>query len=290
MPVRRQRIHVASDPVGSSHLVESYAEAPLRLFGPWKIGEAVGVILAQLGGVLGGDCWETEVVVDAGASLHLSTQAATHLLNMPTKGATHRLSLTVGRGSTLVYRPHAIIPHAGAWYQQDVRINLNETGRLLMTEILAAGRITTGERFRFQSLESCMRVMPTDGPWPLYWERQRFCPAREPLDVPAAWGDWPVLGTLWWFERPPESQKTGLEPPWVRRVWEILMTLDDHLAYREPSQRAVAAALPVSRAVGGIGRLPCGWMIRVLADTAEAVLPLFEEVTDRFLTGDGRFQ
>ena len=96
------------------------------------------------GGLVDGDDVALEVLVDAGATCVVTTQASTKVY----KGtSSQRTSVRVqGDGAVLVV-PDPVVPFRDARFAQVTRIELDEPGTLVLCDILTAGRIAYGERW-----------------------------------------------------------------------------------------------------------------------------------------------
>ena len=104
-------------------------------------------------GFFDGDRIDTDICVDAGAKLVLSTPAASRVYRTRSGiAATNFQKFSVGEGAFLEWIPEAFIPHAGASYRQSTQIDLEESSTLLFFEWLAPGRVASGEIFAYRKL------------------------------------------------------------------------------------------------------------------------------------------
>lgn len=129
---------------------------------PWKIVRAFaapgGGRLVHLhnvsGGVLAGDRLSLDVDVKPGAAAQLTTTGATrlyrHRAGAPDSEQHARFS--VGDGALLEYLPDAVIPYARSRHIQRTVIRLGRGASLYWWEVLAPGRLASGERFAFERL------------------------------------------------------------------------------------------------------------------------------------------
>jgi urease accessory protein len=103
------------------------------------------------GGVLGGDRLALSVRVGAGASAQLTTTGATRVYRSRSDNlsAIQINDIVVEENGLLEYVPDAIIPFAGARFQQETRIQLSTGAGLFWWEILAPGREALGECFAY---------------------------------------------------------------------------------------------------------------------------------------------
>jgi urease accessory protein len=104
-------------------------------------------------GFFDGDRVDINVTVHSGASLCLSTPAASRIY--PTRSgqpAANHQQFTVCGGGMLEWMPEPFIPHAGASYRQTTCIHLHDGASLLFLEWLAPGRVAMGEVFAYRNL------------------------------------------------------------------------------------------------------------------------------------------
>ena len=153
------------------------------------------IVSSPGGGVLQGDRLELSVDVDDGARLHLDTSSATRLYRMPDGEARSEVELRVGRDACLELVPDPYVPFAGARFLQRTRAFVDETGILLLAEVVAAGRAARGEELVYERFESVLDVRRPSGAL-LYRDACRLVPA-EGLAVPGLLGPGrAVVGTL----------------------------------------------------------------------------------------------
>jgi urease accessory protein len=153
------------------------------------------IVSSPGGGVLQGDRLEVSIDVGAGARLHLDTSSATRLYRMPDRDARSEVDLRVGPGACLEVLPDPYLPFAGARFRQRTRAVVDETGILLLAEVVAAGRAARGEELCYERFESVLDVRRPSGAL-LSRDACRLVPA-EGLDAPGVLGPGrPVVGTL----------------------------------------------------------------------------------------------
>jgi len=129
---------------------------------PWKVVRAFDLPhsgkLVHLhnvsGGVLAGDRLELQVDVEAGAAAQITTTGATRLYRhrAGAEDSEQVSRFTVGDGALLEYLPDTVIPYAGSRHRQSTEIRLGRGASLFWWEVLAPGRLASGERFAFERL------------------------------------------------------------------------------------------------------------------------------------------
>ncbi|MBA2539312.1 MAG: urease accessory protein UreD, partial [Deltaproteobacteria bacterium] len=107
------------------------------------------------GGLVDGDDVALEVVIDAGATGLVTTQASTKIY----KGTSRqRLDVRVhGDGCALVV-PDPIVPFRDASYTQVTRIALDAGASLVLCDIVTAGRLAYGERWSCTRFDSTLSI------------------------------------------------------------------------------------------------------------------------------------
>jgi urease accessory protein len=144
---------------GATSLVRARAAAPLKLLVPRPRGPAVWAYAATLGGgLVAGDAIDLEIDVGPGATALVATQASTKVYRGDGRRAEQRLRARVGDGALLALLPDPVCCFAGASYRQAQEIDLARGGSLLLSDVLAAGRVARGERWAFTSYASCTTI------------------------------------------------------------------------------------------------------------------------------------
>lgn len=159
---------------GLSYIAHQDFRAPIHIGkGYVDQGQLVLNIANPTAGFFDGDRVDTLVTVKPGASLVLSTPAASRVYQtrsgMP---ASNHQQFRVGENSALEWIPEPFIPHAGASYVQTTNINLHASSSLLFFEWLAPGRVAKGECFAYQNLR-----------WELDLSMDEILIARERYDL-----------------------------------------------------------------------------------------------------------
>jgi len=135
-------------------LTRAVAASPLRLLHPKNSGNAAWVYAATYGGgLLGGDAIALDVAVGPGASALLSTQASTKVYRSDAV-ASQQLRARAADDSLLVLLPDPVTPFAASHYTQEQHIDLSAGATLVAIDWMTAGRVSSGERWRFTSYAS----------------------------------------------------------------------------------------------------------------------------------------
>jgi urease accessory protein len=147
---------------GATVLTRAVAASPLKLLNPKNAGTSAWVYVATYGGgLVGGDTLSMHVEVGRGAAALLSTQASTKVYRSEC-GASQRLRARVDDDSLLVLLPDPVTCFAGSRYTQDQHIHLDAAANLALVDWLTAGRVGSGERWRFDEYRSQTRIWRDD--------------------------------------------------------------------------------------------------------------------------------
>ncbi len=129
--MKKQRIRVYPN------RIETYFEPPLQLF-VLKETPPFHVMSAEFAGVLEGDRFETEIIVEPGAYVLLSTREASKLMSMPAQGARHDWRIVLRANAQLVSLPHEIIPFAQSDFTQSVVCEMKSSATFIWGEVAVA--------------------------------------------------------------------------------------------------------------------------------------------------------
>jgi urease accessory protein len=152
-PFRHQRVDGAARlVVAKSGLADLYQRAPCRLLFPdTEPGEPLqAVSITTSGGLTGGDRVQVELVVAAGASVTLTTQAAERLYRVLPGDADISIDtrISVGDGGWAEYLAQEAIVFDGTSARRCFEADVAASGRLLAVESLVFGRTAMGETVR----------------------------------------------------------------------------------------------------------------------------------------------
>jgi urease accessory protein len=135
-------------------IAHAAAASPIRLLTPRNHGDGAWVYTATLGGgLVDGDHLRVEVVVAEETTCVLGTQASTKVYRSPS-GCSQQLEARVDRGAALAILPDPVVCFAGARYSQEVTVDLDRDGSLLLLDGYTCGRSARGERWQFATYRS----------------------------------------------------------------------------------------------------------------------------------------
>lgn len=156
-------VRVVADDTGRTRNAAVQQRYPQRMTAPLYCDPAFPhaafiCVQSPSGGTFSDDDLSTTLVADPGTHLRVSTQAATQVFAGSGPGARHHFTFTVGPGAVLEYLPRTTIPHASSRYLQVMDVEVDATGCYLGWEAVAAGRLGHGERYRYLSYDSTVRI------------------------------------------------------------------------------------------------------------------------------------
>jgi urease accessory protein len=144
----------------STVLGQSRFTLPLQALTPMETEDRTAylMLLNPTGGVLGGDHLVTEIILEAGTHVCLTTPSATRIYRTSQRPAVLETAIKLGDGATLEYLPDHVIPHIGSALRQSLRLEMGRGSRAIVVDSVASGRVAHGERWRFTEIDSRTEV------------------------------------------------------------------------------------------------------------------------------------
>lgn len=145
---------------GRTFLKNAYSTPPLKVADVTEDKNAATLrlmLMSSSPGVLDGDCYEINIEVAAGASLHLETQSYQRLFQMA-KGAVQHLEVHLQPGASFCYLPHPVVPHQHSIFSAHNKVFLASGCTLLWGDVLTPGRQLHGEQFTFSTYHSVTEI------------------------------------------------------------------------------------------------------------------------------------
>jgi urease accessory protein len=165
---------------GVTVLEDAYFTAPFKLLTPrqGREGRAVITQIEVSAGLMAGDRQKLSIHIGSGAKVEWTSQSFEKIHRMDDGHFAERTCfIAVERGALLYYRPHPIIPFAGADFRGQVSIDLkDENAMLAYREIFCCGRAAMGERFAFRRYRSLLEI--TRAGRLIYRDNTDICPER----------------------------------------------------------------------------------------------------------------
>lgn len=182
-------------------LSEQFAEAPFHAQRAMYCEESLPemaylYMMSSSGGILDGDSHQTEITLDEGAVVHLTTQGATRIHGMGLAGARQTVRMDLGRDSYLELIPDQIIPYRDSRYVQKTSITAHDSATLVYTEVLSSGRLAMDESFQY---ESCLlETVATDRDGRIrFADVAHIEPKRRGVSTYGVMGDYKVVGSAY---------------------------------------------------------------------------------------------
>ncbi|RAJ80283.1 urease accessory protein [Chitinophaga dinghuensis] len=115
------------------------------------------MIMSSSPGMLDGDDYDIDIVVEEGSRLQLQSQSYQRLFNMK-HGATQHQKIQLHPGAAFSYVQHPVVPHENAIFKGKNRIDVADNCLLTFGEILTCGRKHSGEVFRYRSFHNITEI------------------------------------------------------------------------------------------------------------------------------------
>jgi urease accessory protein len=147
-------------------LTHSTSRSPWHFFPPMALdetGAAYTLLVNPSGGLVAGDHLSLRASLGPRSHVIFSTPSANRVYRSLAEPSRQEIQLTVGAGAILEWVPELTIPFLGSRFSQTVHVALESGGTLIFWDALAAGRIASGERWKFTSFDNEIRVKTSSG-------------------------------------------------------------------------------------------------------------------------------
>lgn len=155
------RLQVVANADGRTVPAAQSFRAPFHLSKPYWDADA-GVLIVQVvnptAGILRGDRLESEITVESGAALLVTTPSASRVFKMEDGAAESRQHFRVAAGGWLEVTPEPLVPHRGSRFRQVTTVDLATGGRLLLVDQLQPGRVGHAEAWQWDRLSLELEV------------------------------------------------------------------------------------------------------------------------------------
>ena len=155
---------------GKTYLSRQYFQIPLQILRPHYYdvdGTAIIYSLNPAGGILQHDRLLTEIECEDGADAVFTTPGNNKFYRMDEDCAKVWNRLHVHKGGVLEYLPEHNVPFADSTVYQENDFYVEKGGVLFAADMVTAGRVGSGEVFRYNRYQSRTRVF-VDGELVLY--------------------------------------------------------------------------------------------------------------------------
>jgi urease accessory protein len=237
-------------------LTHSTSRSPWHFFPPMALdetGAAYTLLVNPSGGLVAGDHLSLRASLGPRSHVIFSTPSANRVYRSLAEPSRQEIQLTVGAGAILEWVPELTIPFLGSRFSQTVHVALESGGTLIFWDALAAGRIASGERWRFTSFDNEIRVKTSSGASVL--ERYRLISGERYGSGLAE--PWDYVASLFILSEAVE------EEVWKRLEERILPILEDRQG----------------RVLGGVSEPAVrGRIVKLLAKSAPDLNAVFESI------------
>lgn len=155
------RLRAAPRPQGGTVLAAQSFRAPFHVGKSYWNPEA-GVLLVQVvnptAGILAGDRLDSEIEVESGAALLVTTPSASRVFQMNHGSAEYRQHFAVAAGGWLEVLPEPLVPHRGSRFRQITTIDVAAGAGLFFVDQFTPGRIEHGEAWEWRRLQLELEV------------------------------------------------------------------------------------------------------------------------------------
>jgi urease accessory protein len=141
---------------GRTVLAAQSFRAPFHLSKPYWDADAQ-ILIAQVvnptAGILAGDRLESDIAVESGAALLVTTPSASRVFKMEGGAAAEcRQHFHVAADGWLEFAPEPLVPHRGSRYRQVTTVEVAPGGGLFFVDQLQPGRVGHGEAWLWDRL------------------------------------------------------------------------------------------------------------------------------------------
>lgn len=146
---------------GRTVLAAQSFRAPFHLSKPYWEADArtlVVQVVNPTAGILSGDRLESDIAVERGAALLVTTPSASRVFRMRDGSAASAQRFTVADGAWLEVLPEPLVPHRGSTFRQQTEVAVAPGGSLFYVDQLMPGRVAHGEAWSWDRLTLAIDV------------------------------------------------------------------------------------------------------------------------------------
>ena len=107
-------------------------------------------IVSSSGGILQGDKYMIDVILEKNTLAHITTQGATRVYGMNASNAIQVVNVSLDDGAYLEFIPDQIIPYKNSRFYQKINFKVHDNATMIYSEIISPGRIGMGEIFDYE--------------------------------------------------------------------------------------------------------------------------------------------
>lgn len=141
-------------------IAHCYYEGALKVTRPVYLEEESPTIylIHVGGGYVDGDRYSTNLIVEEGAGISVTTQSYTKVYKTPNFPVVQETSITLKEDSLLEFMPDPLIAYEGARYVQNTVVHMEEGSCLFYSDITTPGWSEGGAPFQYDSIRSKLKV------------------------------------------------------------------------------------------------------------------------------------
>ncbi|MBL9187679.1 MAG: urease accessory protein UreD [Opitutaceae bacterium] len=132
------------------HLGKTYWDADARTL--------IAQVVNPTAGILAGDRLASDIAVEPGAALLVTTPSASRVFRMRGGAAACEQHFSVAAGAWLEVLPEPLVPHRGCTYRQRTQVEIDPGGGLFLVDQLMPGRVAHGEAWGWDRLTLSLEV------------------------------------------------------------------------------------------------------------------------------------
>ena len=107
-------------------------------------------IVSSSGGILQGDKYTIDIILEKNTLAHITTQGATRVYGMNVSNAIQVVNVSLDDGAYLEFIPDQIIPYKNSRFYQEINFKVHDNATMIYSEIISPGRIGMGEIFDYE--------------------------------------------------------------------------------------------------------------------------------------------
>lgn len=159
---KESRLYIKAEALNEkTYIQDSYFTSPFKIAKPFADndnGVMSLMIMSSSAGVMEGDTYRIDVELEANAKVKLESQSYQKIHRMKDGNAVQNNSFNLAKGAFLDYDPKPTIPFSDSSFYSNTVCKLAEGAAFIYSDILAAGRVKSGEAFQFREYCSGMRI------------------------------------------------------------------------------------------------------------------------------------
>ena len=106
-------------------------------------------IVSSSGGILQGDKYAIDIILEKDTLAHITTQGATRIYGMNASNAIQVVNVSLDDGAYLEFIPDQIIPYKNSRFYQEINFKVHDNATMIYSEIISPGRTGMGEIFDY---------------------------------------------------------------------------------------------------------------------------------------------